>query len=90
MNSFVSKHAVRVVAAVAALVPLLMTWYPQVPWEALVAAAAALLGAGELAQRTENRKTLDALHETSPWDRAAARQADLVNMEAEQNAGQAD
>ncbi|MET8702745.1 hypothetical protein ABZW10_28380 [Kitasatospora sp. NPDC004723] len=72
-------------AAVAALVPLLMTWYPTIPWEALVAAAAALLGAGEVAQRVENRKTLSALHETSPLDSAAWLQVELTKQEAERN-----
>ncbi|MGW2539305.1 hypothetical protein ACWC5I_00135 [Kitasatospora sp. NPDC001574] len=85
MNSFISTHAVRVVAAVAALVPLLMTWYPHIPWEALVAAAAALLGVGEIAQRAEDRKTLAALHETSPLDSAAWLQVELTKQEAEQN-----
>ncbi|WP_043470294.1 hypothetical protein [Kitasatospora sp. MBT66] len=84
MNSFISTHAVRAVAAVAALVPLLMSWYPSIPWEALVAAAAALLGAGEVAQRVENRKTLSALHETSPLDSAAWLQAELTKQEAAQ------
>ncbi|MFD4904980.1 hypothetical protein [Kitasatospora purpeofusca] len=85
MNSFISTHAVRVVAAAAALIPLLMTWYPSIPWEALVAAAAALLGAGELAQRHEDNKTVSALHETSPLDSAAWLQAELTKQETVQN-----
>ncbi|WP_280676837.1 hypothetical protein [Kitasatospora sp. MAA19] len=71
-------------AAVAALIPLLTAWYPQIPWEALVAAAAALVGAGELAQRHEDGKTVAALHETSPQDRAAALQVELTKLEADQ------
>ncbi|MFF9667133.1 hypothetical protein ACF1FY_34270 [Streptomyces althioticus] len=89
MNSFIAKHSVRIVTALGALVPLLAAWWPQIPWEALVTAAAALVGAGELAQRNEDSKTLAALYETSPWDRAANLQTDLVKLEAEQNAGQA-
>ncbi|MFF4815270.1 hypothetical protein ACFY2K_11840 [Kitasatospora sp. NPDC001309] len=71
-------------AAVAALIPLLTAWYPAIPWEALVAAAAALLGVGEIAQRHEDAKTNLALHETSPYDRAASLQAELTKQEAEQ------
>ncbi|MGW3232482.1 hypothetical protein [Kitasatospora sp. NPDC001095] len=81
MTSFISTHVVRLVAAVAALIPLLAAWYPSIPWEALVAAAAALLGAGELAQRHEDTKTNLALHEVSPRDQAAEFQAELTRKE---------
>ncbi|MFJ7907491.1 hypothetical protein [Kitasatospora sp. NPDC096204] len=70
--------------ALGALVPLLTAWYPSIPWEALVAAAAALLGAGELAQRHEDSKTSAALHETSPLDEAARLQVELTKLEAKQ------
>ncbi|MFB7906402.1 hypothetical protein ACFC1T_08245 [Kitasatospora sp. NPDC056076] len=71
-------------AAVAALIPLLTAWYPAIPWEALVAAAAALFGVGEIAQRHEDGKTLAALNEPAPRDRAADLQAALTKLEAEQ------
>ncbi|MFE4513755.1 hypothetical protein ACFRMQ_06060 [Kitasatospora sp. NPDC056783] len=48
-----------------------------------MAAAAALLGVGELAQRHENTKTSAALHETSPLDVAAGLQAELTRKELE-------
>jgi len=51
----------------AALVPLLKVIWPDLPWEALVASAVGLLGAGEVAQRYEDIKTLRALYEDSPF-----------------------
>ncbi|MEU8948790.1 hypothetical protein [Streptomyces sp. NPDC048489] len=75
--TFVSKHGVRIYSILAALVPLLLGLWPQVDWEAVLPVAAVLLGAGEVAQRHEDRKTLAALHESSPWDVAEARQAEL-------------
>ncbi|MFJ8041223.1 hypothetical protein ACIRBX_12025 [Kitasatospora sp. NPDC096147] len=83
MNEFISKHGVRLFAVLAALVPLLITRLPAVPWEALLAVAAAVLGAGEAAQRHEDTKTTVALHKTSPWDRATARQAELTQQETD-------
>ncbi|MFF4557156.1 hypothetical protein [Streptomyces sp. NPDC001422] len=77
--TFVSKHGVRIYSVLAALVPLLLGLWPNVDWEAVLPVAAVLLGAGEVAQRHEDRKTLAALNETSPWDLAAARQAELAD-----------
>ncbi|MFF9481382.1 hypothetical protein [Streptomyces sp. NPDC014733] len=82
MNQFIKDHGVRLFAALAALVPLLVTRFPDVPWEALVATAATLLGVGEFAQRHENTKTNAALHEDSPRDRATELQAELTAIEA--------
>ncbi|MFE0773927.1 hypothetical protein [Streptomyces sp. NPDC058861] len=87
MNEFVKNHGVRLFAAVAALTPFLVTRFPEVPWEALAAIAAALLGVGEVAQRTEDRKTTDAFLAQSPWDRAAEHQVELAAIEAERKAG---
>ncbi|MFD8088984.1 hypothetical protein [Streptomyces malaysiensis] len=75
MNEFISKHGVRLFAVVAAVTPFLVTRFPDIPWEALAAAAAALLGAGEVAQRHEDSKTSAALQDTSPWDLAEVAQA---------------
>ncbi|GGW89541.1 hypothetical protein [Streptomyces noursei] len=82
MNEFVKRHGVRLFAVLAALVPLLVTRFPDVPWEALVASAAALLGVGEVAQRHEDSKTNAALHQQSPRDRATELQAELTAIEA--------
>ncbi|MGW4646607.1 hypothetical protein [Kitasatospora sp. NPDC004289] len=82
-NEFISRHGVRLFAVLAALVSLLITRLPAVPWEALLAVAAAVLGVGEAAQRHEDTKTTVALHKASPWDRAAARQVELTEQEAE-------
>ncbi|MFJ5882682.1 hypothetical protein [Kitasatospora cineracea] len=84
MNEFISKHGVRILAVVAALVPLLVTRLPGIPWEALAGLVAALLGAGEVAQRHEDSKTTEALHTTSPWDAAAAAQAEVTELEQDQ------
>ncbi|MGK5496405.1 hypothetical protein [Streptomyces sp. URMC 125] len=70
MKSFIERHGVRLFAALAALVPFLVARFPGVDWEALVPVAAALLGIGEVAQRTEDTKTERARYETSPLDRA--------------------
>lgn len=84
MNEFVSKHGVRLYALVSALVPCLLGFWPGVHWEAVLPVAAVLLGAGEVAQRHEDAKTLVALNLTSPWDEASAAQADVVAQEAAQ------
>ncbi|WP_143201151.1 hypothetical protein [Streptomyces uncialis] len=83
MNQFVQNHGVRLLAVLAALAPILLTRFPGVPWEALAATGAALLGVGELAQRAEDGKTAAALLEPSPWDRVSEQQATLTAMEAE-------
>ncbi|WP_406153553.1 hypothetical protein OH797_31810 [Streptomyces anulatus] len=82
MNEFISKHAVRIVGVAAAAIPLAAFLFPDIPWEGLVATAAGLLGVSEVAQRHENTKTAAALASTSPWDRAAAAQAALAEIEA--------
>jgi hypothetical protein len=84
--NFVSKHGVRLYAVVSALVPLLLGFWPGVHWEAVLPVAAALLGAGEFAQRHEDAKTTTALYEPSPWDSAAAAQASVAAQEAAQAA----
>lgn len=66
MNSFLTRYGPRVLGALAALVPVLAAVRPDVPWEALLGASAALLGAGEVVQRVEDRKTLDALYSDPP------------------------
>lgn len=84
MNEFIKTHGVRLFALLAAAVPLVSAQLPDVPWEAVLGAAAVLLGAGEVAQRVENGKTVEALHETSPWDRAAEHQAQVTEAELRQ------
>lgn len=81
MNEFISKHSVRIYGVIAAVTPVLISRFPHVPWEAVAATAAALLGVGEVAQRHEDAKTVDALHESSPWDLAAAAQAAVTAFE---------
>ncbi|MES9589950.1 hypothetical protein ABWK57_13975 [Streptomyces sp. NPDC094045] len=79
--AFLRAHSVRIVAALAALVPLLVTLFPDVDWYGLVPIVAALLGAGEVAQRVEDRKTREALHETSPNDALAELHQRLAEYE---------
>ncbi|MDX3206076.1 hypothetical protein [Streptomyces scabiei] len=86
MNEFISKHAVRIVGIAAAAVPLAAFLFPDIPWEGLVATAAALFGVSEVAQRHENTKTAAALAAPSPWDRAAAAQKALEVIAAEKAA----
>jgi hypothetical protein len=66
MTKFISTHAVRIYAVAAAFVPALVLVWPDVPWEALVATIAALLGVGVAAASHEDTKTLNALYEDSP------------------------
>ncbi|WP_369272381.1 hypothetical protein AB5J55_22410 [Streptomyces sp. R11] len=68
MKDFVSKHGVRIYSVLAALVPALVLVWPNVPWEALVAASAGLLGVGVVAATHEDTKTLKALYEDSPFE----------------------
>ncbi|QKW48880.1 hypothetical protein [Streptomyces buecherae] len=63
---FFRTHAVRITAVLAALVPLLVALFPDIDWYGLAAVIAALLGVGEVAQRVENGKTREALHEPYP------------------------
>lgn len=59
MKNFISKHSVRLTAILAALVPLLVSRWPGIPWEAIAGAVAAVLGLGEVAQRHQDGKTAD-------------------------------
>ncbi|MFJ8930588.1 hypothetical protein ACIRLA_28770 [Streptomyces sp. NPDC102364] len=61
MLDFISKHGVRIFAVLSALVPALVLVWPNVPWEALVAASAGLLGVGVAAATHEDTKTASAL-----------------------------
>ncbi|MER5883078.1 hypothetical protein ABT160_04545 [Streptomyces sp. NPDC001941] len=74
MKDFISKHGVRIYAVLAALVPALVILWPTIPWEALVAATAGLLGAGVAAATHEDTKTIRALYDESPF-RAEVRSA---------------
>ena len=61
MTKFISAHGVRIYSVLAALVPALLIVWPKVPWEAIVAASAGLLGAGVVAASHEDAKTSEAL-----------------------------
>lgn len=61
MTKFISAHGVRIYSVLAALVPALLLLWPEVPWEALVAASAGLLGVGVAAATHEDTKTSKAL-----------------------------
>ncbi|MCZ0974864.1 hypothetical protein O1L55_33485 [Streptomyces albulus] len=78
---FLRTHSVRILAALGALVPLLVARWPGIDWYGLAAVAGALLGAGEVAQRVENSKTHEALHETSPHDELATIHMQLAEYE---------
>ncbi|GHF61459.1 hypothetical protein ABZ616_14070 [Streptomyces noursei] len=80
---FLRTHSVRILAALAALVPLLVARWPGIDWYGLAAVVAALLGAGEMAQRVEDSKTSEALHKTSPYDELAAIHMQLAQRESE-------
>ncbi|MER5441113.1 hypothetical protein [Streptomyces sp. NPDC002790] len=79
--SFLRAHSVRIAAVVAALVPLLVARFPDIDWYGLVAVVGALLGVGEVAQRVEDGKTREALHETSPNDALAELHMRLAEYE---------
>ncbi|MFI8815713.1 MULTISPECIES: hypothetical protein [unclassified Streptomyces] len=61
MTKFLSVHGVRIYSVLAALVPALLIVWPKMPWEAIVAAAAGLLGVGVAAATHEDAKTRQAL-----------------------------
>jgi hypothetical protein len=82
--SLLSKHAVRALAVLASAVPVLVSRWPSIPWEALAGAAASILAAGEAAQRHTDAATASARDEQSPWDAAAVTQAALADLEAKQ------
>ncbi|MFF8367842.1 hypothetical protein ACF05W_03260 [Streptomyces lydicus] len=67
MTDFISKHGIRIYSVLAALVPALVLVWPSIPWEALVAATAGLLGVGVVAASHEDTKTLQALYKDSPF-----------------------
>jgi hypothetical protein len=56
----------------SALVPALVLVWPDVPWQALVSASAALLGVGVVAASHEDTKTLRALYADSPFEAEAS------------------
>ena len=60
MPNFISAHGVRIYSVLAALVPALVLVWPTIPWEALVAASASLLGAGVATASHEDAKTRSA------------------------------
>ncbi|MFJ9234391.1 hypothetical protein ACIRJ3_05325 [Streptomyces anulatus] len=71
MNKFLSVHGVRIYSVLAALVPALLILWPTVPWEAIVATSAALLGVGVAAATHEDTKTLRATYQESPLSKEA-------------------
>ena len=71
VREFVDKHAVRIAAILAALVPLLVSQWPAIPWEMVAATVAGVLGIGESVQRREDAKTLEALLRPAPEQEAA-------------------
>ncbi|MFM9367603.1 hypothetical protein [Streptomyces sp. Da 82-17] len=82
--AFLRAHSVRIVAVLAALVPLLVSRFPDIDWYGVLALVGALLGVGEVAQRVEDGKTREALHETSPNDALAELHMQLAEYEAGQ------
>ncbi len=75
MKSFLSKHAVRLIGLLGAVLPVLAARWPGVPWEALVGVVAGLLGLGEVAQRKQDAKT------ATVWALAEAGQLALAELE---------
>jgi hypothetical protein len=57
---FVSTHAVRLYGLLSALLLVAAHYQLDLPAEAILAAGAALLGLGEAAQRSEDKKTAEA------------------------------
>jgi predicted regulator of Ras-like GTPase activity (Roadblock/LC7/MglB family) len=58
--NFLKSHPARIYAVLVAALPILAHFLPDVPTEAVLAVAAAILGTGEAVQRVENTKTADA------------------------------
>jgi hypothetical protein len=75
LKSFLSKHAVRLIGLLGAVLPVLAARWPDVPWEALVGVVAGLLGLGEVAQRKADARTATA------WALAEAGQLALAEIE---------
>ncbi|MFH8346800.1 hypothetical protein [Streptomyces sp. NPDC018045] len=79
--TYLRTHPARVAAALAALAQLLTARWSEIDWYSLAVIVAALLGAGEVAQRVEDGKTSEALHQTSPYDELAALHRKLAEYE---------
>jgi hypothetical protein len=58
--NFLKSHPARIYGLIVALLPVVAHFLPDVPTEAVLAVAAAILGTGEAVQRVENTKTADA------------------------------
>lgn len=69
---FIKAHGARLYAVAAALIALAAHFVPDLPAELALGLVAAVLGLGEVVQRTEDRKTADAL-EVDPWFGEATR-----------------
>ncbi|MCX4687218.1 hypothetical protein OG401_23420 [Kitasatospora purpeofusca] len=69
MNVIKSSPA-RLYAVVAASVALVAHYVPSLPVVLVLALAAAVLGVGEVVQRTEDRKTAEALAQPAPVEPA--------------------
>lgn len=67
IKAFIYNNPVRVASFVSSAVALVVAFaVPDVPTEPAVAFVLSALGLGEFAQRTENRKTVDALYTDIP------------------------
>jgi hypothetical protein len=67
IKAFIYNNPVRVASFVSSAVALVVAFVvPDVPTEPAVAFVLSALGLGEFAQRTENRKTIDALYTDTP------------------------
>ena len=67
IKAFIYNNPVRVASFVSSAVALVVAFaVPDVPTEPAVAFVLSALGLGEFAQRTENRKTIDALYTDIP------------------------
>lgn len=60
MKEWTLRHVVRFSAVVAAVAPVAVALLDSLPWKSAAALSAAVLAAGEVAQRVENAKTLRA------------------------------
>lgn len=67
INVIFSRHGVRIHSILAAAVPLALILWPDLPVEAILTLAAAVLGVGLGAAKHEDTKTLQALYKESPW-----------------------
>jgi hypothetical protein len=60
MKEWTLRHVVRFSAVIAAVAPVAVALLDSLPWQSATALSAAILAAGEIAQRVENAKTLRA------------------------------